>query len=339
MLNKDVKSYKILLVEDNPGDALLVKEYLDETILRPNLSIQNTFEKAKEILTAQEFDIVLLDLSLPDKNGIDLINSILAISNSSPIIVLTGYSDINFSIKSLSYGIADYLIKEDLNPFTLYKSIAYNIERNKILVNLKESEKRYSNLFHLSPLPMWLFDIHTLKILDVNLAAINHYGYSDEEFRSFTIKELRPDSELHKLDNYIHELKQNDNFECKGTWIHRKKNGELIQVDISSKSVQYEGREARLILANDITERLNQIQRLELQNKAFKEISWIQSHLVRAPLARIMGLVEVLKEDDINEMDKKTFLEFLKISATELDSIIYEIVKKSHDVNKNFDEV
>ncbi|MCF8253453.1 MAG: response regulator [Bacteroidia bacterium] len=336
-MQKDSNAYRILLIEDNPGDALLVQDYLEENILVPQISLVTCFEDAQKKLNENEFDLIFLDLTLPDKQGLDLINAILHLAPNIPIIVLTGYADQNFAIKSLSFGIADYLIKEELNATVLYKSILYNIERNKILVNLKESEQRYSNLFHLSPLPMWVFDHTSLRILDVNNAAIEHYGYSELEFKSLTIRDLRPNIEFIKLDEVLQKKREDNDFKSIGNWIHRKKDGSLIQVEISSKSILYKGCEARIVLANDISERLNHIQKLELQNRAFKEISWMQSHVVRAPLARIMGLVSLLIEEDTSETDKKEFLKHLNNSAKELDQVIFEVVQKTYEVNKDFE--
>jgi PAS domain S-box-containing protein len=336
-MQKDSKNYRILLIEDNPGDALLVQDYLEDTILKPNISVETCFEDAKLKVNEFSFDIIFLDLTLPDKQGFDLINEILNLVPTIPVVVLTGYTDLNFAIKSLSFGIADYLVKEELNALVLYKSILYNIERNKILVNLKESEQRYANLFHLSPLPMWVFDHKSLNILDVNNAAIEHYGYSENEFKLLTIKDLRPSSENEKLEVALSEKREEDVFNKIGNWIHRKKNGQLIQVEISSKYILYKGSEARIVLANDITERLNHIQKLELQNRTFKEISWMQSHVVRAPLARIMGLVNLLMEEDTKENERIEFLQHLTNSAKELDQVIWEVVKKTYEVNKDFE--
>jgi len=69
-----------------------------------------------------------------------------------------------------------------LNSHVLYKSITYAIERRKVISELEESKRRYSNLFHLSPQPMWLYDTETYEFLQVNVAAIEHYGYSEDEF-------------------------------------------------------------------------------------------------------------------------------------------------------------
>jgi DNA-binding NtrC family response regulator len=122
------KKFKFLVVEDNFGDFTLVEEFLTEEFLNPEITNASNFKQADQILQSQEavFDLILLDLTLPDKSGQNLISEMLQIT-PCPIIILTGYADIDFSINSISQGIMDYLLKDDLNAMTLYKSIIYAI--------------------------------------------------------------------------------------------------------------------------------------------------------------------------------------------------------------------
>jgi signal transduction histidine kinase len=145
MLNEG--DHAILVIEDNPGDYALVEEFLLEQIEAPIISNARNYQEAKKILTPAEnlFDIILLDLSLPDKTGIPLIEEIIGLSLNTPVIVLTGYSDLSFGVKSLSLGVSDYILKDELTAFSLYKSIIYNIERKRIISALATSEKRARN--------------------------------------------------------------------------------------------------------------------------------------------------------------------------------------------------
>src|SRR6202035_2681720 len=108
--------------------------------------------------------------------GESLILDIIKICANVPVIVLTGYSDFTFGVKSLSLGVSDYILKDGLSSISLYKSIVYSTERKKSIADLKESEKRYSDVFHFSRLPMWIVDLDSLKFLDVNRATTDHYG-------------------------------------------------------------------------------------------------------------------------------------------------------------------
>jgi PAS domain S-box-containing protein len=338
-MRKDNKEYKILVVEDNLGDFMLVEEYLDETILSPRIVRCESFKQAKETLLSEnvDLDVVLLDLSLPDKSGETLINEVIEISEGLPIIVLTGYTDANFAVKSLSMGISDYLLKDDLSPTTLYKSIVYNIERNKNLVKLLESEQKYADLFHLSPQPMWVYDIESLKFLNVNQAAINHYGYSYDEFMNMFISEIRPNDDVPNMMETLEKMKQENIGIFRGVLNHKKKDGSIIRVEVISNPLSIDEKNTWLVLANDITSKLKYLEAIETQNEKLRDIAWIQSHMVRAPLARLLGLVEILKNEKLSRLELDDFLDHIKDSATELDNVVRDIVEKAQkiDINRN----
>ena len=341
-MKKAEDRYNILIVEDNPGDYVLVEDFLEETNLVRKLHWAESFTHAKTQLSENEdgIDIILLDLSLPDKDGEELIREIQLYSKNIPIIILTGYPDADFAIKSLAWGVSDYLVKDVLNSTVLSKSILYNIERNKILVNLRKSEQRYSDLFHFSPLPMWVFDRETLKFLDVNDAAIEHYGYSYEEFLQMDITQIRPkeEKEMESLNKSLNIVKKPHHNLFHGEFCHIKKNGQKITVEIRSNGFNYKGRPAEIILVNDVTDRNRHIEAIEIQNEKLKDIAWTQSHVVRAPLARLMGLVKLLGEGRIEESNKENFYELIQNSAEELDEIIKGVVDQSQQIKINIDK-
>lgn len=328
---KDKNPFRILVIEDNPGDFILVKEYLLEQIHEPVIVHANSFARASEMLyrITAEFDVILLDITLPDKSGQDLLTEILEHAGTQPVIILTGFADIEFSIQAISGGASDYLLKDDLNASSLYKSIMYCRERKKTLIALRESEQRYSNLFHLSPQPMWVCNIKTLRFMDVNSAAIKHYGYSQHEFMSMTVNEIwEPTSgESEQVS-----LSADQPFQ-RGVVRNRKKNGEVIHVDWHCNPLTYKGTEASVILAHDITETIKYIRDIEIKNNKLIEIAWIQSHVVRAPLARMMGLIELIKNPQIAATERDDLIKPLLTSAYELDSLIRDISARTYDTD------
>ena len=328
---KDLKKYNILVVEDNLGYFTIVEYFLSEYISNPQIIQAKNYKEAAAFLAdkSNQFDVILLDLTLPDLNGKALISQIIKLSPSCPIIILTGFTDVKFSIQSISLGISDYLVKDDLNSLTLYKSINYAIERKKIYTQLEESERRNSDLFHLSPQPMWVYDLENLHFLSVNQAAINSYGYSEQEFLNLTIKDIRPTEDIQLLEE---ALENRNSIFNKGIYRHRKKNGEIIQVEILSNSFFYNNRDAILVLANDITLRVQYILAIEEQNKKLQEIAYTQSHIVRAPLARMMGIANLLKDLKLLTEEGNILMNYFIESSNELDSIIRDIVKKSEHV-------
>ncbi|MBC5993541.1 PAS domain S-box protein [Pontibacter cellulosilyticus] len=204
-------------------------------------------------------------------------------------------------------------------------------ERKLAELALERSEQKYRDLFNLSPTPMWLFDTETLRFLDVNEAAIKHYNYSREEFLSITLKDIRPKEELPQLETIQRNTKGTGEF-FQTITRHTKKSGEVIVVDIKNSVLDLDGREVRLVLATDVSERVKHIQAIEEQNTKLREIAWMQSHVVRAPLARLMGLVNLLDIAPTGEAKNSQILHYLQSSAHELDEIIRDIVRKAEQV-------
>ncbi|MBK0378499.1 PAS domain S-box protein [Mucilaginibacter segetis] len=207
----------------------------------------------------------------------------------------------------------------------VYGSFQDITDRKQATSSLEASEKRYSELFHLSPLPMWVIDYDTLQFLDVNISAIQHYGYTHAEFLSRSLKDIVAAEEVENLEKIVWRENVTGQSNYVGLFNHRKKNGELIQVDIESNVIIYNGKKAKIALANDVSDRLRYIQAIEEQNKKLMEISWMQSHIIRAPLARIMGLIHLLKDTITSDYEKETIFNYILISATELDGVISNI--------------
>jgi len=126
-------------------------------------------------------------------------------------------------------------------------------ERKRAEEALRQSEQRYHLLFDSNPHPVWVYDTETLAILDVNHSAVRIYGYSREEFLSLTIKDIRPPEDIPALLESAVNAPPDTEFS--GVWQHRKKDGTLIDVEITSHPLVYGVRGARLVVATDITER------------------------------------------------------------------------------------
>ncbi|MCB1826205.1 MAG: PAS domain S-box protein [Candidatus Competibacteraceae bacterium] len=118
---------------------------------------------------------------------------------------------------------------------------------------LEESEARYRLLFDSNPHPLWVFDLKTLAFLTVNDAAIAKYGYSRDEFLRMRVIDIRPSEEVPGFLESLFNSKQD--IDCTRVWRHLKKDGTPIDVETISHTLLYQGRPAKLVLANDITER------------------------------------------------------------------------------------
>lgn len=342
----------------------------------------------------------------------------------------------------------------------IFKSLQHTINK------AEQSQERYKSIFERSPMPMWIFDVQTLKFLYVNQAAIRHYGYTEDEFLQMTIQGIRPEEDAPVIHELVKTNRESGIF-YHGTVDHIKKDGLHIKVKVESNLLMFDQRQVRLVLATDVTEQLKSenevyqanmktkkseanlraifesaadgfvlvdedlmikafntrakeyiqlnkrhseletgksildymehsrhayfisaiqkvyhgelieydrryradggaiqwihftltpvyddqivrgvcitgrditvrksyLQNLEDQNKTFRDISWMQSHLVRAPLARIMGLAGLLKSspEELHET-----IDFIQQSANELDDVIRKITDQSNQLMNKY---
>ena len=145
--------------------------------------------------------------------------------------------------------------------------IALAIERMRAEESVRKSESMFRLLFSNTPLPMWVFDTETLRFLQVNEAATKQYGYSENEFRAMTVRDIRPDGDAESFAEHVQEWKQGGRHH--GHWQHKKKDGKRFDVDEISHELEYAGRSVRLVVAQDVSERqllegqLRQSQKME----------------------------------------------------------------------------
>src|SRR4051812_37615735 len=111
----------------------------------------------------------------------------------------------------------------------------------------------YRQLFHRNPQPMWVYDLDTLRFLAVNEAAVRAYGWSEAEFMTMTILQIRPPEEAAKVARVIADLQSGPH--SFGIWRHQRKDGAIMDVEVSGDEIQWKGRRARLTLVNDVTAR------------------------------------------------------------------------------------
>jgi PAS domain S-box-containing protein len=214
------------------------------------------------------------------------------------------------------------------------KTLQHELEDHlKILsvfnAELTDSSKNYQDLFYMSPQPMWIYEATTLKFLDVNDAAVRFYGYNRMEFLMMDGTMLMPKEEISKnLDGSAPTFMGQEIF-FHGVYRHAKKNGEIMHMDVQTKKMKFQGRDTYLVLANDITERIKYLETVEKQNQKLQEISWIQSHVVRAPLARITHLIESIEAKACSDRDKTQLDNLLLNAADELEGLLNKIAKKA----------
>ena len=152
----------ILIIEDNPGDQFLLSELLKSAGFKNGkLSVVASAKEAIFVLEHQTFDIILLDLTLPDSTGVESFLALKKYTHKMPVVILSGLSDMSVALDAITMGAQDYLIKGDFDEKLLAKTILYSIERSNSLQALKESNERYDIISKATNDMIWDWDLTT----------------------------------------------------------------------------------------------------------------------------------------------------------------------------------
>ena len=144
-------------------------------------------------------------------------------------------------------------------------------EQRQTARSLRESEERYRSLFETTPNPMYIVDLASLRFIEVNAAAVRHYGYTREEFLAMSIMNIRPPDEAERLRAGLANYSAGT-VTAAGIWRHRRKDGSIIYVEVSSRNLQIGGRNCMLVVPFDITERTKTDEALRASEVRYREL-------------------------------------------------------------------
>jgi len=246
--------FHIWIVEDSPGGLPLIESWLSERYATADIvRLPHLAAMGERIGQGMVPNIVLISPENPD--NMQLLETVARISAAAPVIILADFSTENLAGRCLEKGASDYLIKTEITPAMLYKSIGYAVrmyEKEKLVRQAHEANR---SLFYQSPVPQWIFDLETSQFLDVNEAAVRKYGYSRAEFLSMSIFDIRPAEDRDSIREVVSSVRRHRSYSS-GCFRHITKNGDLLRVEIESNNIDYKGKKARIVVVNDITERL-----------------------------------------------------------------------------------
>ena len=249
---------KVLHLEDAPLDAELLDLSLRRTGIDWDILRVDTRDDFVAALDRGGFDVIVSDFRLPAYDGLQALQEASTRRPEVPFVFFTGNLGEARAIQALKSGATDYVLKdgavERLAP-AIQRAVREAAERRaraQAEDALKQSEEGFRQLFNCNPHPTWVFDVETLRFVEVNDAAIEHYGYSREEFRGMRITDLHPSQEVPLVEEAVATPK--DGIRRFGTWVHRTKDGRLINVDVAAHDLEFRGRRGRLVVAHDITQ-------------------------------------------------------------------------------------
>jgi len=248
---------EILLIGDNLPEAELIKEMLSEAP-KPGFTVHHVQYLADGIrqLASRDFDCILIDLGLPDSQGLEIALAVRDNSKQTPIVVLTVLDDEETALKALQMDIQDYLFKEEISGRLLIRSIRYAIQRKRDVEALQESEERFRATFnqaaigigHVTPDGRWL---------RINQKYCDIVGYTEEELKSLTIRDLTHPDDLEESMLHYQLLLEGklDNYSLEKRYI--RKDGSTVWVHLAASMVFDTGGNPRFAVgvATDITKR------------------------------------------------------------------------------------
>lgn len=261
--------YRILLVEDELQDAELNKREVRKVL--PSAIFELVDNKPDYLDRIENFkpNLIISDFNLPSFDGLSALRIAQNICPYIPFIMVTGSINEDTAVECMKSGATDYVLKDSLKRLgssvvnALNQSKIKN-ERTEALEMLKLSEARYRYMFHNHPQPMMIYDAESLAVIEVNEAAVKHYGYSIPEFLTMNFHDIVIQESANT--NKFSIDKQSNEF------IHRKKNNELITVEVISQSITYDHRNAVHALINDITQRKKAEEALIFSEERFRTL-------------------------------------------------------------------
>ena len=230
--------FKILLIEDNPGDERLIRELLSETrYLRADITAVPTLREALDLVSARRFEVILLDLNLPDSGGMGTVIQAHAAAPDIPILVLTGLDDDAVGAEAVRRGAQDYLVKRNLDPDAFARIIFYAHERHQSKRELMRSEFRLRRLIQSYTDGVLVLDARG-EVIFANTAAEFLLGRS----RDGLLNSIFPvPAEGERIANVVVQT-------AEGQDAH-------LEV-VFSEDFEWEGKSAIIVSLRDVTERV-----------------------------------------------------------------------------------
>ena len=240
----------VLIVNDEPDQLTLMSSLLRKA----GYSVLTAEDGSQGLALARRErpDLVISDVTMPNMDGLEFCREIRADSGlkTIPILLVSALQkDTESVVAGLQAGADDYL-EIPFDSTRLIAKVSRLLERSQFEDALRDSEERYRLLFQSTPQPIAVYNEETFAFLAVNEAATRTYGFTRDEFLSMTMDDIRAREDIPTL-----MIKTGDDLVISSPWRHRTKDGKTIYVEMSSHPVVFDGKNSRLVIVNDVTEK------------------------------------------------------------------------------------
>jgi PAS domain S-box-containing protein len=288
-----ISNIRILLIEDNPGDARLIQEMLSDVVgVHFDTSFAKTLAEGLAHIEKGLFDVVLLDLGLPDSQGESTLEKVYAKNPALAIVVLTGLSDESVGMKAVHKGAQDYLVKGYVDSNLLGRTIRYSVERKAAEKELRETKDYLENLFNHANAPIVVWDPE-FKITRFNQAFEYLTGYRSEEVLGKKLEVLFPKESIDRSAKAIERVLSGERWESVEIPILRKDGKVRIALWNSANIYEAGKMVATIAQGQDITVRKEAEDRIKASLKEKDILLREIHHRVKNNLQIICSLINL----------------------------------------------
>jgi PAS domain S-box-containing protein len=253
----------ILLIENTRSDIRLIRELLSESReISFNLEPVSELSEGLTKLTQNNYDVVLLDINLPDRAGPDTFIELKKRFPQTPVIILTGKMDEGLGDLAVMQGAQDFLVKGKVDSDSMVRSIRYAIGRHRLEEKLRTSEGRYRRLFETAQDGILLLDTETQLVTDLNPRIVKMLGYTYDEILGKYLWEIEPFRNIPLIKIVISNEVFNKEYARFVDLPLTNKNGDSINVEFTSNRYRVNGKIVIQCNLRDITEK-RQLEKLE----------------------------------------------------------------------------
>ena len=271
-----VETIRILVIDDDRDMALLIKRLLEKT-LGARVEIADECAVAREKTATGAFDVITVDYRLPDGDGLELLEEIMAADDPPEVVMVTGHGDEQTAVDSFKQGVSGYVMKDKrmvtLLPGAVEKALS-EVRRREAEKALKESEATYQAIFDAANDAIFVHDIETGDILDVNRKMCEMYGYTREEALKLNVEDISSKEPPYTQEDALRWIRKAVEGEPQlFEWHARDKAGLLFWVEVNLKRATIAGEDRLLAIVRDIDERKRSEERVRFLSSVVEQSS------------------------------------------------------------------
>jgi len=329
-----VKKLKILILEDSQEDVELIERVLRNGGIDFISQIVDKKDEFEHALSTFKPEVIICDHSLPQFNSIQALKLYRQhagqLDGSVPFILVTGSVSDELAAEVIKLGADDYILKDRLTrlPFSVNNALRkYQAENEKHKAHIENG--KFLHILQQSLNEIYIFNANTLQLQYVNDGALRNLGYSSSEITRLNLMDIQPEFTADSFKELLTPIEYVNNKKKVYETLLRRKDNTLYNGEVHLQLIREEDQIFFLAIVIDITERKKHLSKILSQNEKLKAIAWMQSHGIRAPLARIMGLINLISDHKNCHLNLDEILGYITSSAHEMDDIIKKIVKET----------